>query len=167
MSARHASGFTLRGWHVLAGMLLFFGVIIAVNVWFAMAAVETFPGEDVPHSYLQGLEYNQTLAERRAQEASGWRAIAALRRSPDGAVLEVDLRSRDGAGIANAHIDAQLRWPADAHRDRSIVFIPLGQGRYVAHLRALPEGDWQMRARAVRGAQSLDFEADLTWPTAS
>lgn len=167
MSVRSAASFTLRGWHVLASLLLFFGIIIAVNVWFAFAAVGTFPGEDVPHSYLQGLDYNQTLAQRRAQEASGWRAIASLRPSASGALLEVDLRTREGAGIAGARIDAQLRWPADARRDRALNFIALGDGRYVAHLGALPAGDWQMRAHAVAESKTLDFEADLTWPTAS
>ncbi len=167
MSVQRAAGFTLRGWHVLVSLLMFFGVIIAVNVLFAFAAVGTFPGEDVPHSYLQGLDYNQTLAERRAQAASGWRAIAALRPSADGALLEVDLRTRDGAGLANARIDAQMRWPADARRDRSLTFLPLGGGRYVARLGVLAPGDWQVRAHAVRGREALDFEADLTWPTAS
>jgi nitrogen fixation protein FixH len=167
MRVQSVTGFTLRGWHVLAGMLLFFGIIVAVNVLFAFAAVGTFPGEDVPHSYLQGLDYNQTLAERRVQAASGWRAIASLRPSSDGALLEVDLRSRDGEGIGGARIAAQMRWPADMRRDRSLNFTALGEGRYVAHLGALPPGDWDLRARAVRGSASLDFEADLTWPTAS
>lgn len=156
----------LRGWHVLATMLGFFGLVIAINIAFAVAAIRTFPGEDVTHPYIQGLNYNMTVAERRAQRELGWGAAAAFYRTNEGAVLEVDLRTRDDAPLTGANLEGALRWPTDAARDRALTFEELGQGRYRARLGALSEGRWQLRAHAARGHDSLDFDSELIWPTA-
>ena len=51
--------FTLKGWHVLVGMLLFFGADIAVNTVFMMDAYRTYPGEGSQTPYEDGLAYNQ------------------------------------------------------------------------------------------------------------
>ena len=64
----------VTGWHVLAVILVFFGVIITVNVIFIIQATRTFRGEDEPRSYVQGLDYNSTLAARAEQAALGWTA---------------------------------------------------------------------------------------------
>lgn len=160
---RTSSRFTVRGWHVLAGMLGFFVVIIAVNVAFAVVAIGSFPGEDVRRSYLQGLNYNRTLAERREQGALGWRASASL--SADGA-LDVVLRDKADAPVSDATIGGELRWPATAQFDRTLRFENVGGGLYRARLAApLRAGRWRLRARATGPQdQALDFEADLTWP---
>lgn len=159
-----ARDFTLTGRHVLIGLLAFFGAVIAVNVVFAVAAVRSFPGEDVRRSYLQGLAYNDTLADRRAQAELGWQAAASLRRADEGAVLEVSLRTRGGAPLNGAALSGELRRPTTARFDRELAFAPIGEGRYVAALGALPTGRWLLRARAEDGrGGALDFEADLTW----
>ncbi|HVK80655.1 MAG TPA: FixH family protein, partial [Verrucomicrobiae bacterium] len=106
-----ATGFRMRGWHVLALMLAFFGFIIGVNVTFAVIAVRSFPGEDVRRSYLQGIQYNDTLAQRREQAALGWQANAGFTPSADGAALEIVLRDSDGAPIDGATISGEIQWP--------------------------------------------------------
>ncbi|MEZ5994601.1 MAG: FixH family protein [Hyphomonadaceae bacterium] len=154
----------LRGWHVLGMLLAFFGAVIAVNVFFAVVAVESFPGEDVPRSYAQGLEYNQTLAERRAQAALGWSVTAGLADTGRGADLEVTLTDGSGAAVVGAELTGALQWPANASLDRDVRFESAGAGRYVAHLGALHRGRWRLRGRAVRGESARDFEAELPWP---
>lgn len=158
-----ATGFRMRGWHVLALMLAFFSFIIAVNVTFAVIAVRSFPGEDVRRSYLQGIQYNDTLAQRREQAALGWQANASFAPSADGATLEVVLRDRDGAPIDGAIITGEIQWPTTDSFDRATTFEAQGEGRYVAHLADLQPGRWRLRAHAQRDAGSLDFEAELTW----
>ena len=64
----------LKGWHVLVMILIFFGITIGVNATFITMALRTHPGEDVPRSYMQGLEYNETLENRRIQSELGWTA---------------------------------------------------------------------------------------------
>jgi nitrogen fixation protein FixH len=158
-----APRFEIRGWHVLAALLGFFGAVIAVNAAFAVIAVQSFPGEDVRRSYLQGLQYNETLAERRAQAELGWQAVAAFEAATDGPVLEVSLHTRDGVPVEGAAIEGDLQWPTDARLDRALAFEPVGGGRYVARLAGLAEGRWRVRATARRDDGALDFEAELTW----
>jgi nitrogen fixation protein FixH len=159
------AGFVLRGHHVLLGMLAFFAAIIAVNVGFAIVAVRSFPGEDVRRSYLQGLNYNETIAERRAQAALGWRADATLAGGADAAVVVVNLRTRAGAPLNDATLSGELRWPTDARRDHQLTFTRQGDGRYLAQIGALPAGRWRLRARAADASGgALDFESELSWP---
>jgi nitrogen fixation protein FixH len=158
--------FTLKGAHVLGGLLLFFAAIIAINIAFAVAAVRTFPGEDERRSYIQGLRYNDVLAERRAQALTGWQAQSQLAYSETGVRLIVSLHDANGAAIERAAIDAVLRWPPNESGDRSLQFTHLGQGRYGAELGALRAGRWDLRARAQdEHGGTLNFEAELTWPT--
>lgn len=164
MSARP---FYIHGWHVICALALFFSTIVAVNVAFAWVAIASFPGEDVPRSYAQGLHFNETLAERRAEAALGWRASAAFVVAPaiDGGagVLEVRLVDRHGAPLL-AELTGDLERPTDARFDRHLNFESNGGGRYVARAKDLAPGVWRLRARA-EGAQggALNFEAELLW----
>lgn len=161
-----AKTYELRGGHVLVGLLLFFAAIIAINVAFAVAAVRTFPGEDERRSYTQGLHYNDTLAERRAEAAIGWRAQTMIDGVASGARVLVRLSDRAGAPIGNATIEGVLRWPPNESGDRALTFVRQHDGAYAAELGALAPGRWDLRARAHDpSGQSLSFEAELTWPS--
>lgn len=160
------SSFTLRGRHVLIGLLLFFAAIIAVNIAFAVAAVRTFPGEDERRSYTQGLRYNDVLRERRAQAALGWRVVSELAPNAGGARLLVRIEDRSGAPVDVASVNGVLRWAPSESGDRALSFEALGSGLYAADLGALTPGRWDLRARAEgEGGQMFDFEAELTWPS--
>lgn len=151
----------LTGRHVLMMVIAFFGVIIAANVFFITQAVRTFPGEDVRRSYVQGLNYNETLADREAQAALGWRAAASLSRDAAGAAVEIILIDRDGLPVDGATLEGSLRRPLEARDDQTLAFVGLGEGRYRAAVGSLAEGQWALRARAVRGAHHFDVEARL------
>lgn len=164
MTTRARRPFELRGWHVLTMLLTFFGIVIAVNVLFAVIATRSFPGEDVRRSYLQGLRYNDTLAERRAQAALGWRAAVTLRGDAADARVEVSLTDRDGRPLAGLNIGGDLRRPTQQRLDRPLVFTAEGAGRYVARVSDLPPGVWRLRARAEGASGAgLDFESEMTW----
>lgn len=158
--------YRVRGWHVLAGMIVFFVAIIAVNVAFAVAAIRSFPGEDQQQAYMQGLRYNETLSQRRAQADLGWTVAAELTQAPSGARLQLMLRDAHGAPIDGAAISGALRRPADQRLDRALVFVRRAPGIYTANTSALAQGRWQLRARATDPAgATLDFDAELSWPT--
>jgi nitrogen fixation protein FixH len=155
----------VKGWHVLAAMLVFFGVVIAINVGFAVAAIRSFPGEDERRSYLQGLHYNDTLAERRAQRALGWRASTEWRTGNGRPSLMVVMRTRDGAPIHALALNGVLGRRSSAAFDHTLVFTDQGGGVYVATLPPLAAGQWRLRARAANATgAALDFESELTWP---
>jgi len=68
----------IRGIHVFWWIGSLFALVIAVNTFFVVRAVGTFPGEQVKNSYVLGLDYNRQLARREAQLKLGWTAEAGL-----------------------------------------------------------------------------------------
>lgn len=134
-----ANGKTLTGMHVLLWMLGFFGLIFAVNGVFLYHAINSFPGEDVKNSYVQGLNYNDTLAARAAQAQLGWQAQAGLQ---DGHVV-IRLTSRDGTALSGYRVVAQLRRPANVLGDVVLTLAPQGEGRYAQSVNDLQPGWWQ------------------------
>ncbi|HYE44111.1 MAG TPA: FixH family protein, partial [Caulobacteraceae bacterium] len=74
MSAQAKVPFTVKGRHVLFGVVGFFAVVIALDSLFVTWAVQTFPGEVSTRAYEDGLAYNRTLAARQEQKALGWTA---------------------------------------------------------------------------------------------
>lgn len=138
-------GNPLTGWHMLAIVGLFFGTIIAVNVAMAIVATGTFPGLVVKNSYVASQNFNELLAESRAQARRGWTADVSAH---DG-VLNVRLADRGGATLAGFHLSARVGRPASAREDRVLVLTPGGDG-YAAQ-EPLPPGRWLVELEAWDG----------------
>ena len=146
----------LTGRTVLIWLGGFFRLVIATNAFFITAAVKTFRGEDEQKPYLQGVEYNHTLALRAEQAKLGWRASIDGRRLPQGRVqILVSLQRRDGAPETNARLTGELRHPADETRDQPLRFSQLSSGLYAATVQA-PAGNWDV---LVSNAQGAPFRA--------
>jgi len=149
---------TLTGRGVLLWLAGFFAVIFAVNVGFIVVSVDTFRGEDEQKPYLQGIEYNQTLARRAVQARLGWTADVTAERAPTGKVrVVVALRDRSGAPQDRATLAAQLRHPADENRDRELRLTEIGPGRYLADAGNISAGAWDIVIS--NGAADAPFEA--------
>ena len=135
------TGKELKGWHVLLIMLAFFGVMFSVNGVFLFHAITSFPGEDIKKSYVQGLSFNETLADRAAQAELGWSAEAGL---VDERVI---LRLQDAADapLSNQIVVGELRRLATHQEDRAISFQPRISGEYVADTGPLGPGQWLLR----------------------
>jgi nitrogen fixation protein FixH len=156
----HRADFRLTGWHVLAIVTGFFTVVTAVDVGFVVMAVKTFPGEVSSTPYEDGLAYDRSLAQLRAQERLGWRATAAA--EPSGASVEV--RDRAGKPIAGLALTGTLEHPATAAGRLVLAFHETRPGRYVARPGDL-SGAWDLTVQAA-GPKGERFVADrrLTWP---
>lgn len=154
------AGFRLNGWHVLAIVTGFFAVVIAVDVGFAVMAVRTFPGEVSSTPYEDGLAYDKSFEQLRAQERMGWRAIAA---AEQGAV-SVEMRDRGGKSIAGLTLTGTLERPATEAGRRVLAFRETRPGRYVAVPGDLG-GVWDLTLQAA-GPKGERFTADrrLSWP---
>lgn len=150
---------TLKGWHVLLIMLGFFGVIFAVNGVFLYHAITSFPGEDVKKSYVQGLNYNTTLATRAAQAELGWTAEAGMQ----GEDLVFRLDDADGQPLSNYSVVGEIRRRATQGADQSIVFQAAGAGEYIVDAIGLEPGQWALRISVFdAGAETLLFNVDKT-----
>lgn len=154
--------FRITGRHVLAALVGFFLVIIAVNAVFLHHALRTFPGEKEKKSYLQGLNYNDRLAARATQEALGWSAtIEEARLTDDLARIEILFSTARGAPLNGLSVSATLSRPASDREDQAIAFKTLGGGLYEAIMAAGP-GAWNLDGRAVneRG-ETFEFSSRL------
>ncbi len=144
------------GWHMLATMIGFFGVVIAVNVVMASDAIRTFGGLVVENSYVATTHYNQWLAEGRAQEREGWKAVP----TADAAGV-VSLRlSRAGTAIDGAAVDLIANHPVGLVASRTIALQSLGNGRYRAEGR-LPKGRWLVRIEVRADGQNAAFDDEI------
>ena len=153
-------GFTIRGWHVLAGVTAFFAVIIAVDVSFMIMAIRTFPGQVSVTPYEDGLLYNRRIAQIEAQARLGWRATAA---SAPGEVM-MTFRDRAGRPLTGLAVAGRLERPATEAGRVTLRFVEQAPGRYVAPAGRL-SGAWDLTAEA-RGPTGGAFLAErrLTWP---
>ena len=149
----------IKGIHVLAVLLAFFGVTIAVNVLLAVYAIGTFSGEDVSKPYVKGLEYNKTLAARAAAAALGWTAEIGATRDGADMIVSVRIAGRDGTPISGLAVEAQLRRPTDAALDRALTLEPVGGGLYRARVEEIAAGQWDVIARAAAD-DGRAFEAE-------
>lgn len=149
-------GYRVKGWHVLAIIVSFFGVVFTVNAIFITTALNTFPGEETRRSYVQGRDYNQVVDARRAQEALGWSATANL---TEERVL-IDVRDADGQPVTGLRLEGVLQHPASMSYDRDLVFTEVRGGVYAAGVGDLPEGRWTLSAQAT-GDQPFALETRL------
>lgn len=128
----------LKGWHVLIWMGGFFGLMFAVNGVFLYQALASFPGEDTPKSYLQGLQYNTLLDERAEQAALGWTAQVG--------VLDEDLvlriSNREGNPVSYRPVIVELGRPATTTADETLTLDAVAPGEYRADVSGLLAGQW-------------------------
>lgn len=149
----------LTGWHVLGLIVLFFAVTIGVNVTFITFAVQTHPGEDVPRSYVQGINYNDTLERRRVQDEMGWQARF---NTVDGDLLIEVRDGRDGM-VTGLLLEGLLVHQADTSQDVALAFVEQRSGLYVAALPDVENGQWRVRAHNA-GDIPFELEHDLWLP---
>lgn len=147
--------FRLQGWHVLTMLGGTFALVVGVNATFVVMAVRSFPGEDAPNAYLQGIHYNETLVARAAQDALGWHAsIDATRVSAANTVIRLKVVDANGAPVSGLTVNGVLRRPAQESADLPVAMADEGQ-LYVATIQDVPSGQWDLRLTA---RDSLDQE---------
>jgi nitrogen fixation protein FixH len=109
--------------------------------------------------YEDGLAYNKAMAQRRAQDALGWRASAS---QAAGAVI-VEIRGPSEAAVSGLDVTGELRRPATEAGKFQLFFSETTPGRYVASAAPAP-GAWDLRFSARGRTQPFEAERRLTWP---
>lgn len=148
----------LTGRGVLLWLGAFFGIIIATNAYYITIAVKSFSGEDEQKPYLQGVEFNDTLARRALQRELGWHATMAASRLPSGQVrIAVRLADAHGAPEIRPRLTGELRHPANENRDRPLDLKETAPGLYQADLANVGPGSWDVLVSSA--AKDAPFEA--------
>jgi nitrogen fixation protein FixH len=154
-AAPAAGGFRITGWHVLAGFLAFFALVIAVDAVMITLAYRTHPGAVSVTPYEDGIAYNQALAQKRAQARMGWSLTAGLGASGR---LEVTARAAAGAPVRGLAVTALLQRPATEEGRFALRLVETRPGLYVA-VDPHPHGAWDVEIDA-RDAKGRRFLAD-------
>jgi nitrogen fixation protein FixH len=135
------------GWHMTTILVIFFGVVMAVNFTMARMAVGTFGGTVVDNSYVASQQYNQWLDAAARQDKLGWKVGIAL--SPDRHVV---LDARKGAtAILQIAAFGDALHPLGRADDIPLTFSAMDDGRLRSE-QALPVGRWNLRLSLRRGA---------------
>ena len=144
------------GRHMAIILVSFFAVVIAVNILMARFAVSTFGGKVVENSYVASQNFNDWLAEARAQKALGWQVT--VQRDSDGRAL-VDARDAGGRLFADASVTAIARHPLGRRPDRTLSFSKTEDGRYLADQR-LEAGRWTVIVTIADGGKTVHVVDD-------
>ncbi len=106
----------LKGRHVAMMFVAGFGTIIAVNAALAVNAVRSFPGLEVPNSYVASQSFE---ARRDAQDALGWTLDAAY----DAGQLQVMLLDSAGRSAPAADLMVHVGRPTEAKNDQDLTLV--------------------------------------------
>ena len=139
------------GKHVLAVMVLAFGVIIGVNLLLAFKAVGTFPGAEVKNSYVASQTFD---ADRAAQEALGWEVDATVH----GETLRLKITDTKGYPV-QPEVTSAIFGRATHKRDDQNLELRWTGTEFEAPVEA-GEGNWNLRITA-RAKDGTDFRQRL------
>lgn len=145
-----------RGWWYPLIFVAGFGVVFTVNMVMAYFATSTFSGLATEQPYLEGLAYDEKLANVEAQRALGWDVTFDMRdASAQNAALPRDVELT--AGFLDAYdrpidgldVQMKLRRPTVEGYDQTVTLLPVGPGRYAAAAQAPLLGQWELRLTAL------------------
>ena len=146
----------LRGTHMLAVFVVFFGVIFAVNGYFLYVAISTHAGLAAVEPYRKGLAYNDRIAADDAQTLLRWSAELKLDRA---GMLVLSLHDDAGAPIANRRVAATIGRPSTVRFDQALALKEIGPGVYAAQATDVGAGTWVATAD-VRTASGREPDSD-------
>ena len=126
------TGGRFTGRHFLMIVLGAFGVIICANLLLAYFALRSFPGLNVPNSYVASQDFDQ---RRHAQNTLGWHAKVTL----IGNRLRLELTDASGAAVRPATLSVRIGAAATAQDDLWLSPRPVNGGFEAV----LPEGEAQ------------------------
>lgn len=124
-----AGGRPFTGWHMAGLLLLFFGVIISVNLTMAWFATSTWSGLVVKNSYVASQEFNSKVEQVKAQEALGWKGRL---EASDGMLRWTFVDTEDNPVPANS-VTIRFRRPVTETADATVT------------LSRAVDGTWQQR----------------------
>jgi nitrogen fixation protein FixH len=156
MTSPEDGGFRLTGRHVLTTLIIFFGVVFAVNFTMVHYATSTFSGMEDDSPYKNGLAYNTDINAGRKQNERGWKIDASIVKVSDDET-HIVLQTLDAQGAALAGLDGTIRLerPADRRLDLAGALSRTGDGRYQVTVGAVSNGQWDLVIELERGGERL------------
>ena len=148
--------FEFTGKHMLLLMLVFFGVIMAVNFTMASMASRTWTGLIVKNSYVASQKFNEELQQAKAQQASGIYSELGYSNSQ----ITFVLKDKDDKSLSANDLTIAIVRPAFEQEDQVGLLIQIGHGSYHFPVE-LGEGEWKLQITGVSNGQSYRRDARL------
>lgn len=145
------------GWHMLAIICTFFGVVIAVNLTMAIASSRTWTGLVVENSYVESQRFNDKLHAIAAQRAAGWTVET---RHTDGQII-FTARDANGTLLDLDDVSAFVRRPVGGHDDATVALRLDGDVYVGAH--DLAAGVWDITVTSAPTEMGpIEYETRIT-----
>lgn len=155
-SATTAPGRPITGRFVLICLIVFFGLIIGINVVMMKLAIETLPGTKVDSPYAASLAYGNEIEAARAQATRGWAVVAHVARDGDGgASVRVEAKDRDGKPLTGVVFNGRLERPADRRLDQPVELIAIDGAAYRGRVAQLSAGQWDLVLEGDRNGERV------------
>lgn len=155
MSSTQDKGFVFTGWHMLGAMLLFFGIVISVNIYMAWQATRTWSGLVVENTYVASQEFNGKVAEAKALAASG--IVGKLDIS--GSDVRYQLSHPTSGPVEADAVTLKFKRPVGEAQDFAMTLEPAGEGMFLGS-HAVPEGTWIIEVEALRDGERILHDAE-------
>lgn len=147
------------GWHMLAIICAFFGVVIAVNLTMAISASRTWTGLVVANSYVESQRFNEKQHTVAAQKQAGWTVET---RHVDGRIV-FEAFDSEGALLDLDAVTAFVRRPVGGHDDATVVLVRDGDAYVGDH--DLAAGVWDITiTTASTELGPIEYESRVTVP---
>lgn len=149
-------GRPITGRFVLICLIVFFGLIIAMNVVMMKLAIETLPGTEVDSPYAASLAYGNEIEAARAQATRGWAVVAHVARDEGGgASVRVEAKDRDRKPLTDVVFSGRLERPADRRSDQVVELAAIGGGVYRGRVAQLAAGQWSLVLEGDRNGERV------------
>jgi len=145
------------GWHMLAIMVAFFGVVISVNVTMAISSARTWTGLVVANSYVESQRFNEKQHTIAAQREAGW---VVQTRHVDGLIV---FRAQDANGVLLdlEDVSAFVRRPVGGHDDATVALVRNGDAYSGVH--NLDAGVWDITITTAPTRMGvIEYESRIT-----
>jgi nitrogen fixation protein FixH len=134
------------GRHMLAIILAFFGVVIAVNLTMATLANTSWTGLVVENTYVASQQFNKKAEEGRAQAALGWTGNLTIAWGE----VRYGLTDATGKPVPLHGVQVLFRHPAYEKEDESVT-LALASGQDFAAQYMPRDGVWIIEIDADAG----------------
>lgn len=153
--------FQITGKMVLITFILFFGIIIGVNVVFISKATGTFPGLITQHPFKKGVAYNKTLEQRRAEAKLQWRVHHNITAADDGKeYFIVQVKDANDMPIDGLDVNLHLWQAGNNDADLELQLQPQGNGKYRVEIAQseMKQGAMRFAGKATRPSDKASME---------
>ena len=152
--AKKESTFVFTGWHMLATMIAFFGVVIGVNVTLVVFSQSSWSGLVVDDTYRASQRFNAVASQARALALTGIQGQLTL----SGHEVRYQLSHPQKGPIEADEVTMIFKRPVGEYQDFPLALQATGNGGFAGE-HSLAKGQWIVDITSKYKGQIVFHEA--------